>query len=242
MNPSKPEASALTLALDTSGETLMLALWEDDQCLSDYQQPESLPHQQHSAVIFPALAALFSDAGKTFEQLKTLVVNMGPGRFTGIRTGITIARTLGQFLPLSIYAFNTFECAALSAPNQPVTLLLDALRGKVFAAQLIYQADSASFDYQLSPQLMQLDDSACQALIQTAPAGSFLVSRSLSDISGLESAQVFDPKESFHAMAKIVCGNAQKPDSHRIPWQDLRPLYLQEPNITLRKSAPGRLA
>lgn len=51
------------------------------------------------------------------EKLESIIVINGPGSFTGVRLGVTIAKTLAYTLNISIKTISTLECLALSLPD-----------------------------------------------------------------------------------------------------------------------------
>ncbi len=119
------------LAIETSGTTFSLALAEDGCLVSEVFWYSGLTHSER---LIPALDRLLSDAGWHLEELSVIAVSTGPGSFTGIRVGLSCARTLAQTLHLPLVGMTTLELLAAAVPEGPyrVVPIIDALRGEVF--------------------------------------------------------------------------------------------------------------
>lgn len=245
------------LYVDTSSDTLMLGLSRDGVLIGRYEQPCD-SHRYHSALMTPAIHRLLEQNDLGPRDLAAVAINQGPGSFTGVRTGLITARTLGQFLPAPLYAFNTFELLAWHAASEhsssgpdrenphtiPVTIHLDARRGKSFHAILQYEADGPIVLHE--PALVSL--SAESAEIAPANGGLLMASESLKPFFPTEPLDEHPcdfPAERTHFFEKLP----YTPDMmrrligrygafFRRSWQDVPPLYLQEPSITLQ---PPRL-
>ena len=72
---------------------------------------------------------------------KIIVVN-GPGSFTGIRVGVTIAKTYAYSLKKEIVTISSLEAMAISSKEDDIIKvpLIDARRGYVYGA--IYSKDN----------------------------------------------------------------------------------------------------
>src|SRR5690606_7473510 len=86
-------------------------------------------HAEHLiAVIVAALGA----AGKTYADLGSIVVSVGPGSFTGLRVGVATARGLSLALKIPAIGVTTLEALATEAwesfPQTPVFVVLDGWR------------------------------------------------------------------------------------------------------------------
>jgi tRNA threonylcarbamoyladenosine biosynthesis protein TsaB len=55
-----------------------------------------------SEVIIPLIRDLLHKKGKKIEDLSGIIVNQGPGSFTGLRVGISVANALGFILKIPI--------------------------------------------------------------------------------------------------------------------------------------------
>jgi tRNA threonylcarbamoyladenosine biosynthesis protein TsaB len=79
----------ILLALDTSGETCSIAIVRDDTLLGEY----NFAHQRHLTERFPAiLAHLLQDTQQSLDAIEMFAVGVGPGSFTGVRVGVTMAK------------------------------------------------------------------------------------------------------------------------------------------------------
>jgi tRNA threonylcarbamoyladenosine biosynthesis protein TsaB len=70
-------------------------------------------------------------------DVEHLYVSAGPGSFTGLRIGITLAKTLAFALPIKVVAVPTLRVLACNAPAQAkhVIPVLDAKREQIFTAR-----------------------------------------------------------------------------------------------------------
>ncbi len=84
--------------------------------------------------LLPAVARLLAACGLDARALGAVLVDVGPGSFTGVRVGVTAAKTLAFALGLPVVAVDALEALAGAAPEPgPVLALRDAGRGTVYA-------------------------------------------------------------------------------------------------------------
>jgi tRNA threonylcarbamoyladenosine biosynthesis protein TsaB len=122
------------LAIETSGSAGSLAIVEAGQLLAE----ETFPHGlKHAAQMLPRLDALLRVRGWAPGHLEEIYVSIGPGSFTGLRIGITLAKTLALAIGAKLVAVPSSQVLAENAPPQARNLLivLDARRGSVFTAR-----------------------------------------------------------------------------------------------------------
>jgi tRNA threonylcarbamoyladenosine biosynthesis protein TsaB len=128
------------IALETSGLLGSIALVENGQILSE----EEFPHGfKHAAGIISLIDRLTRAKGWTPQDLSEVYVSAGPGSFTGLRVGITVAKTLAFALAAKLVAVPSTQVIAHNAYEgwQNSIIVLDAKRGQIFTARYVNQND-----------------------------------------------------------------------------------------------------
>lgn len=127
------------LAIETSGQTASVALLRPDGPQAELVSESQVPAGQRSAkLLVPTLQALLKTVGITPSEVATVAVAAGPGSFTGLRVGVTTAKTFAYATACQLVAVNTLDVLAhqafdaqASAPG--VWAVLDAQREELFA-------------------------------------------------------------------------------------------------------------
>lgn len=120
------------LGIDTSNTPLSVALVEDGQLLIEHTDSFKTTH---SVAAMPTIERIMKEAGITPDQLSAIAVAKGPGSYTGIRIGMTLAKTLGWSLNIPVYPVSSL--AVLATPGKwfdgLTVSVMDARRQHVFA-------------------------------------------------------------------------------------------------------------
>lgn len=128
------------LAIDTSNYPLGIALIEDNQVLGEYITNLK---KNHSVRIMPAIQTLMKDCERVPAQLTKIVVAKGPGSYTGVRIGVTIAKTMAWSLKIPLVGISSLEIIAAGAGRYfdgYISPLFDARRGQVYTGLYEYQS------------------------------------------------------------------------------------------------------
>ena len=103
------------LYIDTSSSYLYTAIIEDEKILAEIQEEYG---QSLSEVAMPKIASMFEKSNLSAKDIDKIIVVNGPGSFTGIRIGITIAKVYAWTLNLPITTIYSLEAMALSSDNK----------------------------------------------------------------------------------------------------------------------------
>ncbi|MED4228196.1 tRNA (adenosine(37)-N6)-threonylcarbamoyltransferase complex dimerization subunit type 1 TsaB [Neobacillus cucumis] len=144
------------LAIDTSNYVLGVALLEENQVLGEYITNLK---KNHSVRIMPAIETLMRDCGRAPADLTKIVVAKGPGSYTGVRIGVTIAKTLAWTLNIPLVGVSSLEILAAGTGRYfdgYVSPLFDARRGQVYTA--LYQFQNGEVTAIKQDQLVMLAD------------------------------------------------------------------------------------
>lgn len=140
-----------TLYIDTSSSYLYTAIVEEDKLLSEVKEEFG---QSLSEVALPKIVSMFIDNNLKPEQIDKIIVVKGPGSFTGIRIGITIAKVYSWSLNIPITTITSLEAMMLSTENNTYKVpVIDARRQYVFGA--IYDSNNRQI---LKPQHIKIAD------------------------------------------------------------------------------------
>lgn len=122
------------LAIETSGPIGSAAACCDEKILSE----ANLEHDmEHGRLLLPLLDRVVREAGwNKNRDIELIAVSHGPGSFTGLRVGITCAKTIAAHLGKPLIAVCSFDAMAENAPADCPRIItaLDAKRGDVYAA------------------------------------------------------------------------------------------------------------
>ncbi len=122
------------LAIETSSRVGSLALAVGGELVAVEEFRRNL---RHVAELLPAMKRATGQLGWRAEDLDEVYVSAGPGSFTGLRIGITVAKTLAMTCGVRVVAVNSTEVIAANAPAGALNIgvVLDAKRGQVFAGR-----------------------------------------------------------------------------------------------------------
>ena len=126
------------LYIDTSSDYLYSGIVVDDKLVSSIKKKYE---KDLSKEALPKIIELFDEANITPKDLDKIIVVNGPGSFTGIRIGITIAKTIAWALNINITPISGLTAMAISSNTNTYKMpLIDARRGYVYGA--IYDKDN----------------------------------------------------------------------------------------------------
>ena len=140
------------LAYDTSNG-LDAAVVENGRVLA---QARHLTMGKGSDVLVPLIKQVLTKSKVSPSDLGGLAVCVGPGSFTGIRVGLVTAQILSLVWKKKVAGISSLEALARGIEGKSVGVMLDAKRGKVYAA--LYERAAAGFREKAAPHLTEPAD------------------------------------------------------------------------------------
>jgi len=227
------------LAIDSClGAVSVAVRWRDaggEWRMRDAYEARSAGHAER---LMPMIAEIMGTAGLAFSDLNRLAVTIGPGSFTGVRTGVAAARGLALAAGLPVVGATSLAVMA----HRANALLGAARAGRLLAVAVDARRETVYF--QLFP--LEPADAGAAALLAPSEAarhigerpvimvgsGAVAVADALSAAGGQAEVAFADLQPHAAALALMAPGLA--------PVEPLRPLYLRQPDARAQddKSLP----
>ena len=220
----------LLLAIDTSTRSGGVALWRGDECvaLSSWRS-----RRNHTAELVPAIGDVLKRAGFQAEELEAISVALGPGGFSSLRVGLSVAKGLAMPKDLPLVGMGTLELEAYpyAETTLPICSVLDVGRGEVASAT--FQTGAGGWCKLAEERVL-----SPEALVDSVPEGALVCGEGvhphgdqLRDALG-ERAMVIEAHNPTARLWSLgILGGQRLRDGCAGPLAALQPLYLRSPSI-----------
>lgn len=143
------------LAIDTSSYVLGVAIVEEDRVIGELV---TNLNKNHSVRAMPAVDQLMKDCEIKPDTLDRIVVGRGPGSFTGVRIGVTLAKTLAWSLNVPLVGVSSLELLAANGRyfKGVISPIMDARRGQVYTG--LYTWDKTGIQMEVEDVNIALTD------------------------------------------------------------------------------------
>ncbi len=218
----------ITLSFDTCFNKTYIVLRKDDKILNNLVI-ESNETNYHSVYLIPKIRDILKENNLLISNLDAIGINIGPGSFTGIRAGITIARVLAQQANIKLVPVDSLMILSkLNISNKKTIVVTDARKNKVYFA--LYQGNETIIKPMLidKEELMEKITDDCLVISDTS-ISKFLSSNNLLSLN----YEANDNNLGLYLdeIVKYTLKNSNE-DFH---WAKVKPLYIQQPSITKPK-------
>ncbi|OCS88956.1 tRNA (adenosine(37)-N6)-threonylcarbamoyltransferase complex dimerization subunit type 1 TsaB [Caryophanon latum] len=121
------------LGIETANAPLSVAVVEDGRVIAEIVQNNKLTHSNGA---MPAVEEVLQKAKITAAQIDAIAVSQGPGSYTGVRIGVTIAKTLAWTLQKPLIGVSSLQALAANASlySGLICPIVDARRNHVYTA------------------------------------------------------------------------------------------------------------
>ena len=128
----------ISLFIDTSLDKLRTAIINDDKVIS-FKEGDT--PNMHSVYATSYVKAVLDEAEIDANDVDKIMVVNGPGSFTGVRIGVTIAKTYGFLIKKEVTPISSLKCMALSTNHDNnVMCLISARRNNYYMG--LYDKDN----------------------------------------------------------------------------------------------------
>ncbi|QDT89332.1 tRNA (adenosine(37)-N6)-threonylcarbamoyltransferase complex dimerization subunit type 1 TsaB [Gimesia algae] len=131
------ENSEFYLGIESSGLSGSVAIYRPGQQITQIELPQQ--GRKHAQTLVAEVKNLLEQLNITARQITGVGVSRGPGSFTGLRIGITFAKTFGYVTGCPVLGIDTFEAIALKSPSEitETWVISNAQRGDLFVGKYL---------------------------------------------------------------------------------------------------------
>jgi tRNA threonylcarbamoyladenosine biosynthesis protein TsaB len=225
----------MLLAIDTSTRYAGVALVSNDGHITQLMQWHS--RQNHTRELIPAIDSILEREEISFENVTGIAVAIGPGSFSALRVGLSVAKGLAWSNNIPLVTATTFEAEAFTynISEIPVCAILDAGRD-----QLAWATFNNKDDYAKNLEDGEICDSeklfdVINNHVLLCGEGLERHEESLSSMAppSIKLATPYIPSHRISALAAL-CHARFKSKMLKDP-SAVQPLYLRKPTINTAK-------
>ena len=221
----------MELAVDTSTRVASLAVARQGDTVAELTWRAEL---NHTTEVMPAIHYLLERTKSTMSDLEAVTVALGPGSFSGLRVGLSLAKGLALTQSVPLVGVGTLEVEAFpfASSRLPVRPMLDGGRGEVATA--LYQLQRGKWQKLEQERLATLDDIFAGCVGRTLFCGemAYQLADTLSErLKGKAMLPLTKAMRSASCLASL--GWQRLARGEKDDPATLQPIYLRDPSITL---------
>lgn len=143
------------LAIDSSNLVMGVAVATEQKVLGELTTNS---RKNHSERLMPAIAQLLEAVALKPADIDRIAVAEGPGSYTGLRIGATIAKMMAWTLKKELVGVSSLEVVAQNGRyfDGYIAPFFDARRGQVFAG--LYENNDGNVVQSVPDRLLQIED------------------------------------------------------------------------------------
>lgn len=221
----------MTLAIDTSTRQSAVALYADGAVRGELAW---VSEQGHTRELLPAIEALLRHVHASLDDVDGLAVALGPGGFTALRVGLSVAKGLVFARGLSLVGVGTLEVAAypFGATSLPIWAMVDAGRGEIAVAR--FRRVDGAWRREEPEHLTTLDSLCARVEEPSLFCGELTPAVEAALRKRLGKLALVPPPAARRRSAGVLAelGAERLARGERDNADALQPLYLRRPSIT----------
>ena len=159
----------IVLAIDTATDLASVALYDGGE--GPRAESTWRTSSNHTVELMPTIVRMLEQQGLTAEQLDGLAVALGPGSFTGLRIGLSVAKGLCLSLEIPIVGIPTLDIVAYGhyAQDLPICAIIQAGRGRTCVA--LYGRRDATWERLSDYHLATVEELSAEVRVPTLFCG-----------------------------------------------------------------------
>ncbi|MFO1538153.1 MAG: tRNA (adenosine(37)-N6)-threonylcarbamoyltransferase complex dimerization subunit type 1 TsaB [Actinomycetota bacterium] len=228
------------LAFDTATDVVTVAVGRDGVPVATVEVDSARTHAEQ---LVPAVRRCATEAGVALDRLDAIAVGVGPGRFTGLRVGVTTAKVMADALGIPVIGLSTLEVLAAPwvAPDREVVSVIDARRREVYWAR--YRTGGPTGPVAAAPEAVAPPAEVAAVVAGLGPSAWVVGDGALRhrDLFAATGAHLADAGAAVPGAAALVAlGTARLASAPAGSARALVPVYLRESDAAINWEQAAR--
>ena len=143
------------MIMDTSSEYLIVSFLVDDKVVFEYIAKGK---NNHSDNLLKEIEIGLNETNLQVEDFDKIICGVGPGAYTGLRVGLTVAKMFTWTLNKDLYVISSLDIMATKYLNTNKVVSIDMKAKKDFVYHKIVKFNNGKIEILDSEAFMSLDD------------------------------------------------------------------------------------
>lgn len=213
------------LNLETSSKNCSVSLLKGDKIVSIIEQEDD--SYRHSELLTSFIDQILSKEKISTENLSAVSLSKGPGSFTGLRIGFSVAKGLCFPHNIPIIGINSLKILALSYTPEKDEHILSLIHDKnnSFYSMLL----DSNYNEIEKPSVVLIDENFFTAYEKTNPLVVVCNTESIKEIINFKSIKIH-----INSVSAKHMGNISKENFDKKNFEDLayfEPMYIKKPYV-----------
>lgn len=223
----------LILGIDTATPQVGCAIGGHEGVLASFHSAKG---RRHAETLVPAIDFVRRQARIELHEISAVAVDIGPGLFTGLRVGITTAKTLAMALRVPMVGVSSLDLVAfpLRWTSRLIVSVIDARRGEVYYS--FYRQVPGGIQ-RLTEHCLGAPEELCSEIVARGEEvlavgdGAMKYREQLSDLIRVEICESGLAFPSPGSLVQLAHAQALR-EQFVNPWE-LEPLYLRMADVEI---------
>jgi len=207
----------MNIFIDTAVHGCNVALFDDDKIIDILSEPIE---RGHAETFLPRVETLIQKNNKTPQDIENIYITIGPGSFTGLRVGLTVAQFMGFSLKKPVHGITTFQAFSCRVDSDKNRMILVETKRTDFYTQLMDANHEPIGDpCVLTADQIQIDE----GVIVTGDAVDRYISESGYKVQGINQSMI-KPSDVVSAI-----------QSNKLKTHPAEPFYIRDADVSKPK-------
>ena len=222
----------IVLGIETSSTCGSVAVVQDRKVLGELFFNTGT---KHSTKIVPSISNLLSTVELDKADLEGIAVTSGPGSYTSLRIGISIAKGLAYSLDIPLIGISTLQCVAFNSIISPhlICSLIDARKGELYSA--LFRYNTGELERISEDQIVSIDYLCSTIDEKTVLIGDGLYLYKSTFVDKINGLVLFAPEHLYYGRASscAILGIDNFKKAKRDEVNTLVPKYIRQADAEL---------